>query len=49
MKPLPSGTYGLRIKGGKEYTVGRTYKKNVSALAQLWIGTGTLVPTDSGC
>lgn len=43
MKPHPSGSYGLRIKGGKEYTVTRTYKKNLSALAELWIGTGTVV------
>ncbi len=44
MKSLPSGSYGLRIKGGKEFTVTRTYKKNLSALAELWIGTGALVP-----
>lgn len=44
MKPHPSGSYGLRIKGGKEFTVTRTYRKNLSALAELWIGTGTLDP-----
>ena len=32
-----TGEYGLRLKGGKEYTVTRTYKANLSALAATWI------------
>jgi hypothetical protein len=27
--------------GGMEYTVTRTYKKNLKSLAEFWIGTGT--------
>lgn len=40
IRPDESGRCGLQIKGGKEYTVTRTYKKNLNALAQFWIGTG---------
>jgi two-component system LytT family response regulator len=39
IQPLPTGEYELRIKGGRPYTVSRTYKKNLKALAQFWIGT----------
>jgi hypothetical protein len=35
-----TGEYGLQIKGGKEFTVTRTYKKNLKFLAKFWIGTG---------
>ena len=35
-----TGEYGLRVKGGKEYTVTRTYKKNLKSLADYWIGAG---------
>jgi|SRR5580704_8161074 DNA-binding LytR/AlgR family response regulator len=42
IKPYPTGEYGLRVKGGKEYTVTRTYKKNLKSLAEFWIGTGAL-------
>jgi len=41
IRPWPTGEYGLRVKGGKEYTVTRTYKKNLKALAEFWIGTDT--------
>jgi two-component system LytT family response regulator len=34
-----SGEYSLRMRGGKEYTVTRTYKKNLKSLAELWMGT----------
>jgi DNA-binding LytR/AlgR family response regulator len=40
LRPLSTGEYCLRIEGGKEFTVTRTYKKNLKALAELWIGTG---------
>ena len=39
--PHSTGEYGLRVRGGKEYTVTRTYKKNLKSLAELSIGTGT--------
>jgi two-component system LytT family response regulator len=35
-----TGEYGLRVKGGEEYTVTRTYKKNLKSLAEFWIGSG---------
>jgi DNA-binding LytR/AlgR family response regulator len=35
----PAGVYGLRTKGGREYTVTRTYKNNLKSLATAWIGT----------
>jgi DNA-binding LytR/AlgR family response regulator len=38
IEPRPTGEYGLCIRGGKEYTVTRTYKHNLRSLAQLWIG-----------
>ena len=39
IQPLPTGEYRLRVKGGKEYLVTRTYKHNLRDLAQLWIGS----------
>src|SRR5579863_1065301 len=39
IQPWPTGEYVLRVKGGREYTVTRTYKKNLQLLAQSWIGT----------
>jgi two-component system LytT family response regulator len=36
--PLSTGEYVLRVRGGREFTVTRTYKKNLPLLAQLWIG-----------
>jgi DNA-binding LytR/AlgR family response regulator len=38
IQPLPTGEYTLRIKGGKKYTVTRTYKSNLKDLAVCWIG-----------
>jgi DNA-binding LytR/AlgR family response regulator len=40
--PLPTGEYRLRVRGGKEYLVTRTYKHNLKNLAQLWVGTERL-------
>jgi two-component system LytT family response regulator len=40
IKPYPTGEYCLRVKGGKEYTVTRTYKENLRSLAEFSIGTG---------
>ncbi len=42
IQPLPTGEYRLRIKGGKEYLVTRTYKDNLRDLAQLWVGSDRL-------
>jgi DNA-binding LytR/AlgR family response regulator len=39
IRPISTGEYGLQVKGGKEYTVTRTYKKNLKFLAEFWIGT----------
>ena len=38
IQPLPTGEYRLRVKGGKEYLVTRTYKHKLRDLAQLWVG-----------
>jgi len=35
---LLTGEYGLRLKNGKDLTVTRTYKKNLKALAEFWVG-----------
>jgi two-component system, LytTR family, response regulator len=43
IKPYSTGEYILRIKGGKEFTVTRTYKKNLKSLAEFWIGGGTFL------
>jgi DNA-binding LytR/AlgR family response regulator len=40
IRPYSTGEYGLRVRGGKEYTVTRTYKKNLKCLAEFWIGAG---------
>jgi DNA-binding LytR/AlgR family response regulator len=43
IRPCSTGDYKLRLQGGKEYTVTRTYKKNLKSLAAFWIGTGTFL------
>jgi DNA-binding LytR/AlgR family response regulator len=40
IKPYRTGDYGLRVKGGKEYAVTRSYKKNLKPLTELRIGNG---------
>jgi len=42
IRPLPTGEYRLRVTGGKEYLVTRTYKHNLRDLAQLWVGSERL-------
>jgi len=42
IQPLPTGEYRLRVKGGKEYLVTRTYKHSLRDLAQLWVGSERL-------
>jgi len=44
IRPLSTGEYCLRVEGGKEYTVTRTYKKNLKSLAEFWIGTKASFP-----
>lgn len=44
IRPLSTGEYRLRVEGGREYTVTRTYKKNLKSLAEFWIGTGVFFP-----
>ena len=39
IQPLATGEYKLRVKGGKEYLVTRTYKHNLRNLAELWVGS----------
>lgn len=43
IQPCPTGEYDLRVKGGKQFTVTRTYKKNLRSLADFWIGTGAFL------
>ncbi len=43
IRSYPTGEYGLWVRGGKEYTVTRTYKKNLKSLAEFWIGTGAFL------
>jgi DNA-binding LytR/AlgR family response regulator len=47
IQPLLTGEYVLRVKGGKKYTVTRTYKKNLYLLAESWIGTDGFVAGES--
>lgn len=49
IRPLSTGEYCLRVEGGKEYTVTRTYKKNLNSLADFWIGTGAFFPKLTIC
>lgn len=44
IRPYSTGEYGLRVRSGKEYTVTRTYKKNLKSLAEFWIGAGVSFP-----
>lgn len=39
IRPCTTGEYQLRIQDGTEYTVTRTYKKNLKGLAAFWLGT----------
>jgi len=41
---LNTGDNILRIKGGKEFAVSRSYRKNLRSLTPLWIGTTTFRP-----
>jgi DNA-binding LytR/AlgR family response regulator len=41
--PGSTGEYVLRIVGGRQYVVSRTYKNNLKLLAQSWIGIDSFV------
>ncbi len=41
IQPCLTGEYLLRLAGGEEFTVSRTYKKNLGAIADSWVGTET--------
>jgi len=43
IRPRNSGEYVLRIKGGKEYRVSRTYKNRLRSIAHSWIGTESFI------
>jgi two-component system, LytTR family, response regulator len=43
VKPRTTGEYGLRLRGGGEYTVSRTYRGNLKKIATSWIGTEGMV------
>jgi DNA-binding LytR/AlgR family response regulator len=45
IKLSSTGKYVLSVKGGKEYNVTRSYKKNLQLLAESWIGTDGFVNT----
>jgi len=38
IRPWSTGEYVLRVRGGREYTATRKYKKNLGRLAESWIG-----------
>jgi two-component system, LytTR family, response regulator len=39
IQPWFTGEYVLKLRNGKEFSVTRTYKRNLAALADLWIGS----------
>ncbi|HLH06798.1 MAG TPA: LytTR family DNA-binding domain-containing protein [Terriglobales bacterium] len=41
IQPCLTGEYLLRLAGGEEFTVSRTFKKNLGAIADSWVGTDT--------
>lgn len=43
LQPGTNGEYVLRLAGGQEYMVSRTYKNNLKSLAHSWIGTDSFV------
>jgi DNA-binding LytR/AlgR family response regulator len=43
IQPYLTGDYRLRIKGGKEFKVTRTYKCNLKSLAELWLSNNSFL------
>ena len=42
--PHATGEYRVRVKGGNEYPVARSYRKNLKSLADFWIGSKSFPP-----
>lgn len=42
------GKYLARLKGGKEFGVTKTYKRNLKSLAELWLGEDILFDDANG-
>jgi DNA-binding LytR/AlgR family response regulator len=36
--PLPNGDCRVQMKGGNSYAIGRSYKRNLRRIAELWVG-----------
>jgi DNA-binding LytR/AlgR family response regulator len=43
IRPYLTGDYRLRIRGGKEFKVTRTYKCNLKSLAELWLSNDSFL------
>jgi two-component system LytT family response regulator len=41
IRPLSTGEYCLRVEGGREYTVTRTYKKSLKSLVRARVNVGS--------
>jgi DNA-binding LytR/AlgR family response regulator len=39
IRPYTTGDFIIRIKGGKDFHVSRTFKKNLHCITTLWLGT----------
>jgi|SRR5580658_2054058 two-component system, LytTR family, response regulator len=39
IRPWTTGDFIIRIKGGKDFHVSRTFKKNLHCITPLWLGT----------
>jgi two-component system, LytTR family, response regulator len=44
IQPWSTGEYLLRVRGGKEYTITRTYRNNIKSLALFWMGMDGFPP-----
>src|SRR5690242_7298258 len=42
--PHATGEYRVRLRGGNEYPVARSYRKNLKSLADFWIGSKSFPP-----
>lgn len=38
IEPLPNGDCKVQMRGGHSYAIGRSYKKNLRRIADLWVG-----------
>jgi DNA-binding LytR/AlgR family response regulator len=47
IQPWSKGEYVLRVRGGRDYTVTRTYKHNLHRLATCWLGGDGFCPDRS--